>query len=177
MGIRKIDSGINVSPILWNLRLHPELWNQNTTRTESPDSPHYGLDDIWARFGGSDRAKDGLPHYAHWYGSADVLGIKPLCLDIMRAVNGVELGGVLITRIAPGKECRPHSDPGWHAQHYQKYAVQIASAPGQFFCFEGAQLETAPGDLFWFDNQQTHWVTNNTPYERITMIICIRIED
>lgn len=176
MNIRLIDSGINVSAIYWNLLSHPELWNQHTTRTESPDSPHYGLDDIWARFGGSDRAVDGAPHYAEWYPSADVLGIKALCLDVMRAVGGVELGGVLITRIPAGQECRPHTDDGWHALHYQKYAIQIASAPGQKFCFENEELETRPGDLFWFNNQSKHWVKNDTPYERVTMIICIRVE-
>jgi quercetin dioxygenase-like cupin family protein len=104
------------------------------------------------------------------------LGIKPLCLDLMRAVEGVELGGVLITRIPPGAECKPHTDPGWHARRYDKYAVQITSAPGQRFHFEGESLETKPGDLFWFDNQFTHWVTNPTAYERVTLIVCIRKE-
>lgn len=174
--IRLLDSGLNVAPIYWALQQHPELWNQHTTRTESPDSPHYGLDDIWARFGDPARAVDGGAHDSFWYPAADILGIKPLCLDLMRAVEGVELGGVLITRIPPGAECKPHTDPGWHARRYDKYAVQITSAPGQRFHFEGESLETKPGDLFWFDNQFTHWVTNPTAYERVTLIVCIRKE-
>ena len=107
---------------------------------------------------------------------ADVLGVKSLCLDVMRAVGGVELGGVLITRIPPGAECKPHTDPGWHAKRYAKFGVQIASAPGQEFCFENARVETKPGDLFTFDNQQRHWVTNPTVFERVTMIVCVRLE-
>jgi quercetin dioxygenase-like cupin family protein len=95
----------------------------------------------------------------------------------MRFVEGVEIGGVLITRIPPGKSVRPHTDPGWHARRYEKYGVQITSAPGQLFCFEGEELETQPGDVFWFDNAHTHWVTNPTHYERITMIVCIRKEN
>ena len=67
-------------------------------------------------------------------------------------------------------------DPGWHARYYDKFAVQIASAPGQRFCFEGESLETRPGDVFWFDNQHLHWIDNDTPYERVTMIVCIRKE-
>ena len=174
--IKLISQGAHVAPFLWELQAHPELWNQHTTRTESPESPHFGLDDIWARFGDPARASDGSPHDSFWYPAADVLGIKEFCLDLMRAVDGVELGGVLITRIPPGKECKPHTDPGWHARRYQKFGVQITSAPGQKFCFEGEELETRPGDVFWFDNQFSHWVTNPTPYERVTMIVCIRKE-
>lgn len=174
--IKLLDSGLNVAPIYWALQSQPELWNEHTTRTADPASPHYGLDDIWARFGDPERAQDGASHDSFWYPSADLLGIKPLCLDLMRVVEGVELGGVLITRIPPGRACKPHTDPGWHARRYDKFAVQIASAPGQRFCFDGESLETKPGDVFWFDNQYTHWVENPTPYERITMIVCIRKE-
>jgi hypothetical protein len=172
--IELVSSGARVDSIYWALRAHPELWNTHTTRTADPASPHHGLDDIWARFGEEARAEDGLPHDSVWYPSADVLGIKPLCFDLMRAVCGVGLGGVLITRIPAGATCKPHKDPGWHARRYQKFGVQIASAPGQKFCFDNEELETKPGDVFWFDNQHTHWVTNDTPYERVTMIVCIR---
>lgn len=176
MKIKLLTSGINVAPIHWKLQSNPQLWNQHTQRTCSPTSPHHGLDDIWARFGDPTRAVDGLSHDSYWYESADILGIKEICHGIMTLVQGVELGGVLITRIPPGATCKPHVDDGWHAKRYDKYAVQITSAPNQRFHFEGESLETKPGDLFWFDNQYLHWVTNDTPYERITMIVCIRTE-
>lgn len=176
MKIQRIAEGLRVAPVLWALQEHPELWNEHKARTEDPLSPHHGLDDIWVRYGDPERAVDGQPHDSHWYPSADVLGVKALCLDVMRAVDGVEMGGVLITRIPPGKSVKPHTDPGWHARSYDKFAVQITSAPGQKFCFEGEELETRPGDLFTFDNSHTHWVVNPTNYERITMIVCIRVE-
>lgn len=174
--IQLVAKDWDVSSILWALRSHPELWNTHKMRTESPDSPHHGLDDIWARFGDPDRATDGAPHESYWYPAADLLGIRQICHDLMHMVHGEELGGVLITRVPPGAEVKPHIDPGWHAQHYDKFAIQITSAPGQCFHFEDQSLETRPGDVFWFDNQFTHWVTNDTPYERITMIVCIRKE-
>lgn len=172
--IKLLSRGVNVAPIYWALQSNPQLWNEHTSRTANPNSPHHGLDDIWARFGEPGRADDGAAHVSKWYPSADVLGVKPLCMDLMHAVGGVELGGVLITRIPPGAECKPHTDPGWHARRYEKFGVQITSAPGQKFCFDDAQLETMPGDVFWFDNSFKHWVTNDTPYERVTMIVCIR---
>lgn len=171
-----LASGINVSLLHWNLMNNPQLWNEFTARTESEESPHYGLDDIWVRFGNESCAVDGTPHDSQWYPSADILGVKQWCLDLMHQVGGVELGGVLITRIPSGATCKPHTDPGWHARRYEKYAVQISSAPGQKFCFEDVELESKPGDLYWFDNEYLHWVENPTGYERITMIVCIRKE-
>lgn len=176
MKIQRVASGVNVSSIHWALQANPQLWNEHTERTEDPASPHHGLDDIWARYGDPERAKDGQAHDAFWYPVAELLGIKAICLDLMRTVEGVELGGVLITRIPAGKSVKPHTDPGWHARRYEKYGVQITSAPGQRFCFDGEELETRPGDVFWFDNAHTHWVTNPTQYERITMIVCVRKE-
>lgn len=172
--IKLLDSGLNVGRIYWALQKNPQLWNQHTRRTEHPDSPHHGLDDIWVRFGTEDDATTDKPHAPSWYEAVDVLGIKPFLRDLMHAVGGDVLGGVLITRIPPGAICKPHRDIGWHAFEYQKYGVQIASAPGQKFCFEDIELETAPGDVFWFENQSLHWVVNPTPYERITMIACIK---
>jgi hypothetical protein len=171
--IELIAQGLNVAPLLWALRANPQLWDQNTGRTESPDSPHHGLSDIWARYAapGVDGSQ---PHESVWHPAADLLPIRELVYPLMAAVQGDQLGGVLITRIPPGAKCRPHTDPGWHARYYEKFAIQVTSAPGQRFCFEGESLETMPGDLFWFDNAHTHWVTNDTPHERITAIVCIR---
>ena len=110
-----------------------------------------------------------------WYESADILGVKPLVMDLFKKVNGVRLGGVLITRIPAGAECKPHTDTGgWHADYYEKFAIQIASAPGQKFCFEDVEFESKPGDVYWFNNSFKHWVPNPTPYERITMIVCVK---
>lgn len=170
-----LQRGLHVAPFYWALQQHPELWNQNTARTENPTSPHHGLDDIWVRYGDSDQDPR-QPHESKWHAAADVLGVKEICLDIMRSVGGSILGGVLITRIPPGATCKPHEDKGWHADAHDKYALQITSAPGQKFCFEGEELESMPGDLYSFQNEHLHWVTNPTNYERITMIVCVRKE-
>lgn len=178
MNIQKIAEGANVAGLYWTLQQHPELWNQHSHRTDSPNSPHHGLDDIWLRFGDEEHVLDGQPHEAHWYPAADILGVKPLIYELFANVQGDSLGGVLITRIPAGASCKPHTDPGWHAIHYRdKYAIQITSAPGQRFCFESESLETKPGDVFLFNNQCLHWVENPTNYERITLIVCVRKGD
>jgi hypothetical protein len=176
--IRKIATGLDVAPLRAALRANPSLWNARTARTSPPDSPHHGLDDIWVRFAapGAVVHEDGS-HTSSWLADADVLPVRPMAFQLMAALNGEQLGGILITRIPPGVRCRPHVDPGWHARHYDKFAVQIDADPKtQAFCFEGHHLASEPGDLYWFDNHYTHWVDNEGPHARVTAIFCIRTE-
>jgi len=174
--IKLLQGNINVMPLHWSLKCNDGLWNRNKARTESTESPHHDLSDIWVRF-----SKDGIEyqdihHEAVWYPDMEKLdGLKDIIFSTMSYVQGESLGGVLITKIPPGKECKPHIDDGWHARHYEKFAVSIASHPSQEFCFENASLVTKPGDLFWFYNQYTHWVTNPSDEARITLIMSIKV--
>lgn len=173
--IRLLAEGIDVAPMLAALHAHPELWDEHPARTENPASPHHGLSDIWARF--APPGVDGsLPHDAVWYPAADLLPIRELVYPLMSALQGDRLGGVLITKIPAGQECKPHTDPGWHARFYKKFAIQIAANDEQAFCFEDGSLVTRPGDLYAFDNAHTHWVTNPSKQDRITAIVCIATE-
>jgi len=164
---------VNVAPFLWEVQANEHLWDENPSRTDNPLSPHHGLSDIWLRYAppGVDGSQ---PHASVWYDSPIVAAAQDLVYPLMSMVRGDELGGVLLTKIPAGMECKPHTDPGWHARYYQKYAIQIQSAPGQSFNFDNEALVTRPGDVFWFDNSQTHWVPNPTLHERMTLIVCIK---
>lgn len=158
------------------LARHPELWNQNPERTVSEGSPHFGLDDIWPRYADPTTSREDGSHESVWYPAANVLPVRELVFPLMAAMHGERLGGVLITRIKPGKVCKPHTDQGWHARYYQKFAIQIEANEKQAFHFDKEELITMPGDVFWFDNSYTHWVTNDSDSDRITMIVCLRTE-
>ena len=168
-----VTSGLNVAPLWWALQEKPELWDQVPDRTTPVDSPHYGLHDIYIRYSKND-PRDIDQHESEWYPAAEDLPVKPLIFQLMSAMQGERLGGVLITRIPAGMSCKPHSDGGWHARYYEKFGIQIASAPGQAFCFENERLVTKPGDVFWFDNSHSHWVENPTAHERITLIVTLK---
>lgn len=174
--IKLLAKGIDVGPLADALAFRPELWDVNTGRTAPPSSPHHGASDIWCRFnapGGDGHS----PHFSVWWPAADVLPVRDMARDLMHATGATALGGILITRVPPHGAIKPHFDPGWHARFYDKFAVQVAAAPGQRYCFKGQALETEPGDLFWFDNAHTHWVENPTDQARITAIFCLRIDD
>ena len=174
--ILKLPFGADVSAIQDALEAHPELWNQNTGRTADPASPHHGLDDIWVRYA-ADGVDGSQPHESVWRVPEDILPVRSCVYALMGAVRGDQLGGVLITRIPPGGLCKPHTDPGWHARHYEKIAVQIKGDDMQAFCFRGEELVTKDGEIFWFDNAHEHWVENASDRERITMIVCIRTRE
>ena len=174
--IAKLPIRFDVSAMQAALKAHPELWDRHTLRTEDEDSPHHGLSDIWARFADPKTMQPDGSHDSIWYVPEDVLPVRALVHPLMAAVHGERLGGVLITRIKPGQICKPHTDPGWHARYYEKFCVQIESAPEQAFHFHEKSLVTAPGEVFWFDNSHEHWVTNDSQLDRISMIVCIRTE-
>lgn len=178
--IRLLASGLHVDGLVKQLDAHPEAWNTHTQRTAAYATPHKQVDDIWVRYNDwanfdGDRVAFNDEHTSVWY---PVVGKIPdawsLARRVMRLVNGRRLGGVLITRIPPGGEVKPHIDTGWHAGYYEKFAVQIKGNKEQAFCFEDGELRPEPGDLYTFDNSRTHWVRNDSDHERITLIICIR---
>ena len=177
--LKHLFRGLNIVPIVSAIQRNPQLWNKYTIRTESKESPHGNLDDIWLRYNDfsnftGDREAFNHEHDSVWYESSDVIPVKPLVMHLMASVRGERLGGVLITRIPAGGRCLPHIDGGWHAGYYEKFAVQLEGDFKQAFCFDGEEFSAVPGDAYWFDNSQTHWVNNDSEKDRMTMIVCIK---
>ena len=181
--IRILYRGVNVAPLLEQLKANPDLWDQNRFRTEGAyGGPHTRLSDIIVRFNDwgnwtGDRAAFNEEHESVWWAPYEKLTyIQPLVFDLMRMFQAERLGMVLITRIPPHVDCLPHVDVGWHAGYYLKFGLQVKAAEGQRFCYENYEIETQVGDLFAFDNSKPHWVKNPTDEERITLIMCLRLQ-
>lgn len=164
---------------------YPELWDSFDLRTNHPASPHREMSDILVRYNArqnftGDRDAFNGPHDAVWWDAIEKLpAVAPLVFELMHRVQGERLGMVLITRQPAGATCYPHVDRGWHAKHYDKFAIQLASAPGQAFHVQAPgckpqSLQTKAGDCFMFNNSFPHWVTNESTEARMTMIVCIR---
>lgn len=180
MNIQLLTHRFEVASLMEELAQHPEVWNQHRCRTKHPRSPHREVSDIWVRYRAledfdGDVEKFNGPHEAVWYPVVEQIpSVKPLVFDVMRAVEGEHLGGVLITKVPAGKQVYPHVDGGWHALHYRKFAVQIAGNAEQSFCFENESLSALSGELYEFENQASHWILNPSAEDRVTLIVCIR---
>jgi hypothetical protein len=154
---------------------NPRIWDVYPFR-RGPQSPHRELSDIWVRYNaiGNLGPHFNDEHESEWYEVVEQIpSAKEISERIARDFNG-KLGGVLITKIPPGKQCYPHIDQGWHARYYEKFAYQVQGNTEQTFHVEENYLHTRSGDLFWFDNSHTHWVENPSMDDRITLIVCLR---
>jgi hypothetical protein len=179
-GIRKLTFTMPVASLVSEIHAHPELWNDFDLRTNHPQSPHRELSDIFVRYNArenftGDRQAFNGPHVPVWWPAADLLpSARKIAMQLMRELNGDELGMVLITKIPAHTQCYPHTDNGHHAGRYDKYAVQLASAERQFFEVDGVRLSAKPGEVYFFDNSRLHRVVNDSDEDRMSLIVCIR---
>lgn len=178
--IRHLASGFDVSEALKQIEAHPEVWNTHRQRTEMYGTPHNGVSDIWIRYRpweqyAGDWAAFHDEHVSEWYPVIHKLpAVWSLVRKVKRHVGAETLGGVLITKVPPGGRVEPHIDGGWHASHYDKYAVQLQGNQDQRFWFEDCELRPEPGDLYTFDNSKLHAVYNDSDSDRMTLIICLK---
>jgi Aspartyl/Asparaginyl beta-hydroxylase len=155
---------------------NPLLWNTYPYRTDG-SSPHREMSDVWIRYNAIENLgpKFTEQHESVWYPVANTITeARRLSLQICADFGGKVLGGVLITKLPPGKRCYPHIDQGWHAKVHRKLALQIKGNRDQRFHVLDEVLTTESGDLFEFSNDVLHGVDNDSEEDRITMIVCIR---
>lgn len=177
-----IDSGIDVSPLLSQIAAHPELWDQHGAR-RTPGSPHFDVPDIWVRYRAIEELtaawKYAEPHFAAFYPAWDLLpALKPIVFDVMAKAKAVYLGGIFITKIPPGKSVLPHHDRGpWHAEfHNLKVYIPIQANDRCVNVCEEESVVMRAGECWSFNNLLTHSVHNNGNEDRMTLIICMRVE-
>lgn len=173
----KIADGVDTIPVLNALMLNEDLWNSSPLRTLYPESPHHEADDILLWFNDlnqdpsvivDDKAVVPFPGWDR------LPQVRPIVFDLMRRVEGVQLGRVMITRLKPGGQIYPHEDAGAPAEFYSRYQVALQSGPGCLFHCGDETAYFAPGSVWNFRNQITHSVVNNSADDRIVIIADIR---
>lgn len=179
----RIAQAVDVAPLAMELQCHPELWNQNTARRDAPDSPHAEMSDIWVRFRDpaeiTDSAKHNEPHHSVMYPAWHFLpALRPIVFGMMARCQATALGGILITRIPPGGQIKPHDDRhAWHARHYRtKLYLPIESNADCTNWCDGETLVMQTGEVWFFDNLKPHSVENRGATDRITLIVSLRCE-
>jgi hypothetical protein len=175
----RIAHGVDVTPLMHQLALNPDLWDQNTLRTTHPLTPHKDVSDVWALFNIIDPENPAATIDAiqtHPYEAWTRLpALKPLTLDLMRRVEGTQLGRVLITRLPPGKAITPHVDEGTPVTFYRRYQIALQSNPGALFTIEEEVVNFQSGEAWWINNRAEHSVVNNSSDDRIVVIADIRV--
>lgn len=173
---QKLAENIDTMPLLSALAVNGNLWNQHDLRTRYPQSPHHLADDILLMF---NEIPDDITQiiddthvkpYPAWY----QLPAKDMVFNLMRAVGGMSLGRVMITRLAPGDCIATHIDEGAPAEYYNRYQIMLQCLPGVNFRAGDEAVMMKTGDAYWFDNRIEHSVENYSADDRIALIVDIR---
>lgn len=181
----QVAQGLDVVPVVHALQLNVDLWNKNSIRKTREASPHVQMDDIWVRYRddkkfreSGDYSKFNEPHFPIWYPSYKKLPqLRPIIFGLMARMNASMLGGVLITRIPPGGKIEPHSDKGWHPEFYKtKIYVPLQTNPQCWNRVQDEVVTMEPGSAWFFNNLEEHEVQNNGQDDRITLIVCMRVD-
>lgn len=177
-------TGVNVLPLMLELQRKPELWDQHTIRTKTPGTPHGEVSDILLMFnqyqdvsqselfGKVVDDKDVVP-YPAW---KELPAARPLIFGLLNQVSAIRLGRVIITKLPPGKVIPAHVDGGAPATYYTRYQIALHCLPGNQFVIEDEVVEFNTGDVWMIDNTKEHAVINNSPEDRIVMIVDARSE-
>lgn len=178
-----LASNVNVLPLLQELQRQPDLWNENTLRTKHPGTAHSEVSDILVRFNPIPTNQDQeemfkkvvddcetIPFRA-W---KDLPSIRPILFGLMRQVEAVRLGRIIITKLPPGKCITPHIDGGAPATYYQRYQVALQCLPGNVFKIEDEEVSFETGQVWQINNRAEHSVQNNSADDRIVMIIDLK---
>lgn len=174
----KLHEGCDVVPLLHILTAHKGLWNENRIRQTFPDSPHREVEDIILRGQKleGDSVKDILKAQndlqCYNYPVFDVLPqIRHFIFSLMGRIEATQLGRVIITKLAPGKQIYKHKDTGKYSEAYNRYHLVIQSGMGAIFNIEEEAVTMKSGEVWWIDKLAEHSVVNNSAIDRIHLII------
>ena len=179
---RLIARGIDPTAGLIQIDGRPELWNRNPLRLFA-DGPHRETEDMWLRYRpafeltGPHSHRE--PHFSAFYPAWYALpALRPIVFGLAALVEATHLGGVMLTRIRPGRQVFPHNDRGsWHSQyHNMKVWLPLRANDGCINRCNGEAIVMAPGEAWTFSNLEPHSVSNNGSEERICLIVCMRVE-
>jgi len=184
----RIAAGVNVTPLMLAITRRPELWKADTYLRDYPQGPFGEVESIMLRFPEKrvfeqEAEVEAYKRGEHFYDQHESIDYpayavlheaRPLVMNIFAAVAGERLGRVMINKIAPGGRIFPHPDTPEHTSYYSRFHVVLQSAEGVKFRAgeEWAYWET--GSVFWFNNALEHEVINDSPIDRIHLVMDAR---
>lgn len=192
---QRIASGVNVTPLMLAIARRPDLWTEDTFLRHYPQGPFGMVDSIMLRFpekvvfDDADPAEqerkvelykaNQLPGYDQhesidYPAYARLPEARDIVMNVFAAVRGTRLGRVMVNRIAPGGCIYPHPDTPEHCRYYSRFHVVLQSEPGVRFRAGDEWTSWETGAVFWFNNALEHEVINDSPVDRIHLVMDAR---
>ena len=113
-----------------------------------------------------------------WLPASEILtSIKPIVLNLMRAVDAWELGRVIISRLKPGGKILPHADNDGDyvmTTDRARYHVVLQATNGSLYHCGNETVCMLTGSVWWFDAYSIHSVENMSADDRIHLMVDVR---
>ena len=173
-------------PLVMALHTQPHLWNRDNFRTTYTGTPHRDVDDILLRFSSPDKTTDpdhlvgvledtGPVFYPAWQALPQA---RPIVFDLMRRIEAVSLGRVIITRLRPGARIAPHADTdGAYVARDDglRFHVVLQGLPGSLYHCGGETVQMLSSQVWWFAHKEVHSVENNSADDRLHLLVDFRV--
>lgn len=180
----------DVNGLMLNIKRHADLWKEDTFLRDYQQGPFGEIESIMLRFPEKrvfeqeeelEKYKRGESqfdqHESIDYPAFAVLTeARAIVFGLMSLVQGERLGRVMINKIKPGGKIYPHADSPEHTDYYTRFHVVLQSSVGCYLRAGDEQLEMKTGDVFWFNNKLEHEVVNNSAFDRISMVVDIKVK-
>lgn len=169
-------SNVDVVPLLMALQAQPQLWNAHTFRTRRPCSAMVECDDVLLRYTApqnlEDNDNDTSPvAYPAWTALPQA---RPLVFDLMRRMEAITLGRVIISRLAPGGRIAAHADVGnayVEQPEVMRLHVALQGLPGSLYHCADETVQMLSGSCWWFQHREVHYIENNSSDDRIHLMV------
>lgn len=192
---QRIATGVNTTPLMLAINRRPQLWQEDTFLRHYPQGPFGEVESIMLRFPQrvvfTDKSKAAQEKKLALYKSNMLPGFdqhesidypayavlheaRTLVMGIFQAAAGERLGRVMINKIKPGGSIFPHADTPEHANYYSRFHLVLQSGEGVKFRCGDEWTNWEAGAVFWFNNKLEHEVINDSPIDRIHMIVDAR---
>ncbi len=154
------------------------LFDECTHRQDFPGSPHHDTKAIFLRW---------APHWTpesifdstesiDYPGAKQLPAHYALAYRICHMIGATEWGRVMVVKMKPGGRIDQHWDGGAYAHHFDRFHLCLQGDEGNRFTCDGATVAMLPGELWWFNHQLPHSAHNDSPNERIHLIIDAQVQ-
>lgn len=173
-----LTDGVNVAPLVNELKACEYLWSQITGRQDTAGSPHTYTETIFLRWCHSREvsavftAIEAVDYPAY----RELPEARTLVEFIQDQIPSDDLGRVIITRLKATSMIAPHMDTGDYADHYERFHLPLVSEPGNNFYSDvterqGEFVHMLPGEIWWFNHKRPHYYYNGSASPRIHLIV------
>jgi aspartyl/asparaginyl beta-hydroxylase (cupin superfamily) len=170
---KKIQTGINVEPILNEINHQTDPWGLHNGRQEKIAVQREARS-ISLRGLRKSKIQDRKRYDVHESRFTTVACHFPQTIAFIEAFaasQNAQLGRAKLVNLPPGNRVYPHVDRGEYYKIRDRYHLILQSGDAGSLLESGGELARMhTGELWWFDNKQIHQSFNDSQIERLHLI-------